>query len=106
MTIELNTKTALEQAIEDVRQAQLEADFAADDHKRLMVETAEARVRWDNSCEKLDDAKRRLHKEVIRPVIGEPAETIKEEEPTYIRIEEGVDSEWAANGPVAVTDQS
>lgn len=102
MTIEINTRTALEQAIEDVRVSNLEVEQAHDDYKRLTIETAEARLRWDHLCGKLEDSKTRLVGEITRPPQGY-SEPVRVVPPALL---EGVDPEWAANGPVETANDN
>jgi len=60
--------TPLEQALEDIRKAQINYESAVDNAKDLTASAAEARVRADQAKQELYEARNQLWKEAVRPL--------------------------------------
>lgn len=64
----VRVQTPLEQALEDIRKAQINYESAVEEAKNLSVSAAEARLRADAAQQELYDARTQLWKEAVRPL--------------------------------------
>jgi hypothetical protein len=68
----VRVQTPLEQALEDIRKAQINYESAVEEAKNLSVSAAEARLRADTAQQALYEARTQLWKEAVRPLTISP----------------------------------